>query len=143
MDTIDSHTVVNYNAIKAITKFLEYNRKLKLKDSALELFKEIINDIRKTNSKDRLKEIEILQTELLEEKERLKSIDTKYADGELSSEDFQRMKSNIAIRRDKTNTILESLNLQNTSIGQKLEHAFNVIRNILEILSSGRVEHKI
>jgi hypothetical protein len=63
MDTIDSHTVVNYNAIKAITKFLEYNRKLKLKDSALELFKEIINDIRKTNSKDRLKEIEILQTE--------------------------------------------------------------------------------
>jgi len=64
-------------------------------------------------------------------------------DGELSSEDYQRMKSNISKRRDKTNTKLESLNPQNTSIGQKLEHVFNVIRNMPEILSSGRMEHKI
>ncbi len=64
-------------------------------------------------------------------------------DGKLSSEDYQRMKSNINKRIDGLNTKLESLNPQNTSIGQKLEHAFNVIRNMPEILSSGRVEHKI
>ena len=47
------------------------------------------------------------------------------------------------MRIDKTNTKLESLNPRNTSIGQKLEHAFNVIRNMPEILTSGRVEHKV
>lgn len=133
----------NYSAIKPNTKFIEYIRKLKPKNSALELYEEIINDLRKTNSKDRLKEIKTVQIELLKEKERLESIDTKYMDGDLSSEDYQRMKSNITKRRDKTNTKLESLNPQNTSIGQKLEHAFNVIRNMDKILSSGRVEHKI
>lgn len=60
-----------------------------------------------------------------------------------SSEDFQRMKSNITNRRDKINYKLESLNPQNTSIGLKLEHVFNVIRNMPEILSQGRIEHKI
>ena len=64
-------------------------------------------------------------------------------DGKLCSEDYQRMKSNITKRRDKTNTKLESLDPRNTSVGQKLEHALNVIRNMPEILSSGRLEHKI
>ena len=133
----------NYSAIKANTKFIEYIRKLKPKDSTLELYEEIVNDLRKTNSKDRLKEIKTLQTELLKEEERLESIDVKFVDDELSSEDYQRMKSNITKRRNRTNTKMESLNPQNTSVGQKLDHAFNVIRNMPEILSSGRVEHKI
>jgi site-specific DNA recombinase len=81
-----------------------------------------------------------LQNELLKEEMRLESIDVKFMDGELSSEDHQRMKSNITKRRDRINTKLES---QNTSVGQKLEHAFNVIRNMPDILSSGQVEHKI
>jgi hypothetical protein len=42
-------------------------------------------------------------------------------DGELSSEDYKRMKRNITKRIDKTNTQVEAHNPQNTNIGQKLE----------------------
>ena len=80
---------------------------------------------------------------MLKEKERLESIDVKSCDAKMMVAGYHRMTGNITKRRDKTTTKLESLNPQNASTGQKLEHAFNVTRNMPEILFSGRLEHKI
>lgn len=133
----------NYSAVKANNKFIEYIRKLKPKDSALALYDEIINDLKQDKSKDRNNELRNLQNDLLKESDRMDSIDLKLMDGEISSEDHQRMKSAIEKRREGINAKLESINPQDSDVGKKLEHAFNVIKNMPEILSSGRVEHKI
>lgn len=71
------------------------------------------------------------------------SIDTKLMDGEISPEDHQRRKKSIEVRRENVNVKLTSLRPQNIDVEKKLEHAIIVIRNMDEILSSGRMEHKI
>lgn len=133
----------NYSAVKANNKFIKYIRELIPKHSALALYEEILNDLRKENNIDKTREIKKLQRELLTENNRIESIDIKLMDSELSSEDHQRMKRNIDLRIDKINTRLDSLNFNYSDMAVKLEHAINVIKNMPEILSSGRVEHKI
>lgn len=61
----------NYNANKANNRFVEYIKKLKPKHSALALYEEIVSDLRKENSRDKILEIRKLQNELLREKVRL------------------------------------------------------------------------
>jgi site-specific DNA recombinase len=64
-------------------------------------------------------------------------------DGDINPEDHQRMKYCIEVRRENVNTKLASLKPQNVDIEKKSGLAINVIRNMNEILSTARVEHKI
>jgi DNA invertase Pin-like site-specific DNA recombinase/phage FluMu protein Com len=133
----------NSSAIKANQKFVEYIRQLKLKESALALYEEILKDSKKERTAEVNKEINKLQSELLVEDSRLDSIDTKLMDGEISPEDHQRMKKGIEVRLGKINFKLTSFKAQNVEVERKLVHAINVIRNMDEILFSARVENKI
>jgi len=133
----------NLNATKANRKFIEYIRQIKPKESVLTLYEEILNDLKKEKRADISKEIEKLKRDLMIEDQRLESIDIKLMDGDISPADHQRMKNSIEVRKEKVNIQLASLRPQNIDVKKKLWHAFNVIRNMDEILSSGRAEHKI
>jgi DNA invertase Pin-like site-specific DNA recombinase/phage FluMu protein Com len=133
----------NASAIKANSNFIEYVRQLKPKESALALYEEILADMKKGKVADKNKELQLLHDELMVENQRLNSIDIKLIDGDISSEDYQRMKSNIESRKENISTKITSLRPHNSDFEKQLRHAVNVIRNMDVILSSGRVEHKI
>ena len=133
----------NYSAIKANEKFVKYVRQLIPNDSVLELYKEIIKDLKKENKSEIMKEISQLEKDLITEEERLVSTDTKLMDGQISGEDHRRMKKSIEVRKDKINTRLTSLQPHNLDLENKLEYAINVIMNMDVILSKGKAEHKI
>ena len=133
----------NLSAIKANRKFVEYIRQLKPKESALALYEEILKDSKKERTAAINTEIKKLQNELLVEDGRLVSIDTKLMDGDINTEDYQRMKISIEIRRENVNAKLASFRSQNVEIEKKLGHAINVIRSMDEILSLASVNHKI
>ena len=123
-----------HKANKANAKFIEYIQKLKPKNSTLVLFNETINDLRKHNNNGRLQEIPTVQKELLIEEGRLDSIDYKFMDGELSSKDFQRMKSTINRRRDGIMNKLELLNPQNTNELEQKKRKIQIKYPILPFL---------
>ena len=133
----------NFNATKANSKFIEYVRQLKPKESVLTLYEEILDDLKKEKRADIVKEIEKLKRDLIIEDQRLESIDIQLCDHAISPAVHQRLQNSIEARKEKINSHLASLMPQNIDVEKKLGYAFNVIRNMDEILSSGRVEHKI
>ncbi len=133
----------NSNATNANRKFVEYIRQLKPKESVLALSEEILNDMKKERRADITKEIEKLKGDLIIEDQRLEYIDIRLMDGDINPADFQRMKNSIEIRKGKVKMHLASLRPQNIDVEKKLGHAINVIRNMDEVLASGRAEHKI
>lgn len=133
----------NYSAIKANEKFVKYVKQLIPNDSILELYKEIIKDLKKENKSEILKEISQLEKELIIEEKRLVSTDIKYLDDKIKEEDYKRMKNNIEERKGNINKRLTLLHPCNSDLENKLEYAIDVIRNMDVILSTGKAEHKI
>ena len=133
----------NYSAIKANEKFVKYVKQLIPNDSILELYKEIIKDLKKENKSEILKEISKLKNDLTTEENRLVSIDTNFMDGKISGEDYMRMKASIDERKFNINSRLTLLQPGNSDLENKFDYAIDVIRNMDVILSTGKTEHKI
>ena len=133
----------NYSAIKANEKFVKYVKQLIPNDSILELYKEIIKDLKNENKSEILKEISKLKNDLTTEENRLLSIDTNFMDGKISGEDYMRMKASIDERKFNINSRLTLLQPGNSDLENKFDYAIDVIRNMDVILSTGKAEHKI
>ena len=124
--------------------FARYVSCLKPNQVVLDLYKEVLNDIRLEDNKERNAEISKLKEDLSQINKRANVLEDKYLDGEIEKSSYQGIKE----RLDKeSNTIegrittLESLNRAN--IEPKLDYAINLISNLGEFFRNGLTETKI
>ena len=124
--------------------FAHYLSVLKPYDTVLDLYKEILNDIRKEDRVEQIRRTERLKNELNTVIKRMDSVQDKYIDGELDKLSYNRLMerySNEAESLQERIALVETPN--NVKVEPKLGYAISLISNIDRFILDAPVSLKI
>ncbi len=124
--------------------FAKYVSCLKPNTVVLDLYKEVLNDIRLEGNKERKAGIRKLQEELSKISKRMHSLENKFLDGDIDNSSYQGMKErleNEVNNFEEQITALETLN--RAVVEPKLDYAINLISNLEEFFRNGSTVAKI
>ena len=124
--------------------FVDYVSGLRPNEAVMQLYYEVLNDLRKENARDIRSAVDKLDGEIHELNERLDKIEDKYVDGEIDKNDFTRMtnrvKRQMKILEDRKE-LLETLN--RSKVEPKLKYSMSLIDNIDKLFKYAPAEAKI
>ncbi len=124
--------------------FAQYLAQLKPNKAVLELYNEVLKDLRMESKQDKRKMVSKLQDEIYTFTKRQNNAEDKYMDGEITKEQynqmFERFNREIAERQERIN-ILTTENRKN--IEPQLAYAICLINNIDTYIRTAPVEVKI
>ena len=110
----------------------------------MQLYKEVLLDLRKDNARDIRAMIDGIDKDILEINERMDKIEDKYLDGEIDNDAYNRM---IARQKNQLNTLSSRRELLETSNREKIEpqlkYSINLIDNIDRFFQYAPAEAKI
>lgn len=134
---------VRVNADEVNSAFVHYVSGLRPNEAVLQLYYEVLNDLRKENARDIRMMIDKLDSEMYEINERMNKIEDKYLDGELGKDDYNRMinrqKGQLKVLGDRK----ELLETQNRGkIEPQLRYSMSLIDNIDKFFQYAPVEAK-
>ena len=124
--------------------FVHYLSVLKPYDTILELYKEILQDIRKGDRVEQIRRIEHLKSELSAVTKRINSVQDKYIDGELDKVSYNRLLERYSNEADSLKeriALVETPN--NVKVEPKLGYAISLISNIDRFILDAPVSLKI
>ena len=140
----NEHKHCNFNAIQANDEFVRYVSGLIPNDVVLELYHEILKDIRHTNNASREKEIDKLKAEISQLQARINNAEDKYLDGAVSNEMYSRMveryQNDIATKKSQIENIQT---LIRGNIEPKLKYSIDLISNLKGLFQDGHTDTKI
>ena len=132
------------SADKVNSKFIEYIHSLRPKDSTIDLYMNIVNDLRKDELQEVNNEIKKLRNELTEIERKIDQIDDRYLDGRMCDEDYHRMLNRQKTNKQKIQDRIDILKTPNcTKIEPQLKYAISLIDNIDTFFSMAPTEAKI
>lgn len=124
--------------------FARFLDNLKPNDVVLDLYEEILNDVRGEEQKERDKNVLQLNKQIQLLESRLGIIDDKFIDGDIDGDDYLRMKNRVCDEMKSLEKQRETLSaLNREDIKPKLRYAINLIANLGDFFRYGRVEDKI
>ncbi len=137
------HKHINVRADVTNDGFVRYVSKLKPNKAVLELYNEILQDIRGERVRDNHKQADKLQAEVSSIEERMNKINDLYFDGEISKADRD---SNIARHKERVERLKKQIAALRLSadmrIKDKLTYSINLISNLGKFFQSATCEVK-
>ena len=124
--------------------FASYVGGLTPRPEVLDLYTEVLKDIRKDDCRDISRQIEKLEDDIKQIKVRLDSLDDKFVDGDISREQYERMNQRYEQdKRDKSSEVELLKEAKRSKIEPKLEYAINLISNLKALVLEGATTTKI
>ena len=135
---------IRIRAEKANELFAQYTARLKPKKTVLDLYNEILKDLQSERKGESKKEMLSLQNELSAIQKRINSIEDKYADKEITQEQYDRMTKRYT---EEASTIQQQIEMRANpnrgNIEPKLNYSINLINNIDSYMRDAPVGVKI
>jgi len=122
--------------------FANYIDGLKPNEAVLNLYREILQDLRGEQSRERLKEAEALRKEVQEVEDKLNTLDDKWCRNEASDEDYKRISSRYKKQIEELQGKIGLLSKGTKEIGEKIDYSFNLLNNLKKIMIEGPVNLK-
>ena len=124
--------------------FVDYVSSLRPNEIVLNIYGDVLDDLRKENAKDIRAIIEQLEKEAYDINERMNSIEDKYLDEEIDKNDYNRMISRQKSKLRQIEDRKDMFETQNRArIEPQLKYAINLINNIDTFFQNAPAEHKI
>ena len=140
--TTGKHIRIKADALNSA--FVDYISSLRPNQAIMQLYKEVLLDLRKDNARDIRAMIDDIDKDILEINERMNKIEDKYLDGEIDNDAYNRM---IARQKNQLNTLSSRRELLETSNREKIEpqlkYSINLIDNIDRFFQYAPAEAKI
>ena len=134
---------VRVNADKVNKGFAEYVSGLIPNETVLNLYNEILEELREKSNKSQKDELRRLQDEATQLEKRLCDIEDKFIDGDIDKDTFNRMKTRtekeIATIQRKIDTVQSS----KKNLAPQLNYSFSLLSNIDRVLLEAPVETKV
>ena len=124
-------------------EFVKYVGTLKPNETVLQLYEQILADIRDEGNKDKKNEIVRLKKELSEQEKLVESVEDKYFSNEIDSNVYQKMLKRYNGVIESLKSKIEMLAGTITNIEPKLKYSISLINNIDTFISDAPVEVKI
>ena len=126
------------------TAFVDYISSLRPNEAIMQLYLEVMNDLRKENARDIRAVIDKLDTDIYEINERMNKIEDKYLDGEIDIDTYNRMinrqKQQLKAAGDRKE-LLETPN--RGKIEPQLRYSISLIDNIDKFFQHAPADAKI
>ncbi len=126
------------------TAFVDYISSLRPNEAIMQLYLEVMNDLRKENARDIRAVIDKLDTDIYEINERMNKIEDKYLDGEIDIDTYNRMinrqKQQLKAAGDRKE-LLETPN--RGKIEPQLRYSISLIDNIDKFFQYAPADAKI
>ena len=122
--------------------FANYVDGLKPNEVVLNLYKEILQDLRGEQGREKLKEAEALRKKVQEYEEMLQALDDKYCRNRVSDDNYDRMSINYKKRIDELQQKIMLLSKGSKEMGEKIDYSLNLLNNLRKIMIDGPVKLK-
>ena len=122
--------------------FANYIDGLKPNDAVMTLYREILQDLRGEEGRERLKEAEALRKEVREVEAMRDTLDDKLCKGTISDENYERISNRYNQRIDELRQKITLLSKGTKEIGEKIDYSFNLLSNLKNIMIDGPVKLK-
>ncbi len=140
----DSSKHIRVRANEVNDNFIRYVSQLKPRKEVLELYKEILIDIHSKSEKEKMKEIELLNEELMKINVKRAKVEDMYIEGDIDKEDYTNIKSRLKIEVEKIKQKIELIkNVEYSDIKKKLHYSIELLDNIGEFIKNAPVAIKI
>lgn len=140
--TTGKHIRIKADALNSA--FVDYISSLRPNQAIMQLYKEVLLDLRKDNARDIRTMIDAIDKDILAVNERMNKIEDKYLDGEIDNDAYNRMtmrqKSELKVLESKRE-LLETSNRE--KIEPQLKYSINLIDNIDRFFQYAPAEAKI
>ena len=124
--------------------FVDYVGGLRPNGAIMQLYYEVLNDLRKENTRDIRAMVDKLDKEIYELNERLDKIEDKYLDGDIDKNDYTRMTNRVKQQMKTIEDRKELLETPNRgAVEPKLKYSINLIDNIDKFFKYAPAEAKI
>ena len=140
--TTGKHLRMSANTVN--TAFIDYVSGLRPNEAIMQLYYEVLNDLRKQNARDIRTVIDKLDGEIREINERMNKIEDKYLDGEIDKEAYNRMINRQKAQLKSIEDRRELLETPNRGqIEPQLKYSMSLIDNIDKFFMYAPAEDKI
>ncbi|MBR6892357.1 MAG: recombinase family protein [Bacteroidaceae bacterium] len=123
-------------------KFASWVGGLKPNKEVLELYTEILQELRGEHKKDRQREVEALRKEIEKVNERLAKADEKYLEGNLNAENYNRITENCKKQIQEIQERIELLQTDTIGLKDKIDYSMNIIANLGLFMKNAPVKTK-
>ena len=123
-------------------KFADWIGGLKPNKEVLDLYIEILQDLRGEHKQNRQKEAEDLHKEIEKVKERLNNADIKYCEGNLKEENYNRITDNCEKQIQELQGRIELLQNDTQGLKDKIDYSVNIIANLRNFMIDAPVKVK-
>ena len=96
----------------------------------LDLYTEVLQDLRGEHKQDRQKEVDALCKEIEKVKERLNNADIKYCEGNLKEENYNRITENCEKQIQELQERIDLLQTDTKGLKDKIDYSVNIIANL-------------
>ena len=134
---------IRVSADKVNKGFASYISTLIPNETVIDLYQEILNEMRQNNSKGRQEELKRLKGELTALEQRLDSIEDKYLDGDIDKDSFNRMKKRTQSNITEIQGKIELLQSSKQNVTPQLSYCISLLSNLDRVFLEAPIEAKI
>ena len=140
----NEHKHMNVRAEKVNEGFIEFLSGLKPNNDVMDLYNEILQDIRGEKVQENEQKINALKAEITQLSQRAEKVKDLFYDGEIAKQEKEEAIERITNQIKAMKTQIEALELGNNSpIREKLDYSINLIANLSNFVSQAPTEVKI
>ena len=123
-------------------KFANWVGGLRPNQEVLDLYLEVLQDLRGEHKQDIQKEVEALRKEIEKVKERLTKADERFLEGYLQDEDYSRITENCKKQIQDLQGRIELLQTDTKRLKEKIDYSVNIIANLRNFMIDAPVKVK-
>ena len=123
-------------------KFADWVGGLKPNKEVLDLYTEVLQDLRGEHKQDVQREVEALRKEIEKVKERLAKADEKFLEGNLNDENYNRITENCEKQIQELQGRIELLQSDTKGLKDKIDYSVNIIANLGLFMKNAPVKTK-
>lgn len=122
--------------------FAHYVGCLKPNETVLNLYREILQDLRNEHNKDSLREVEAHRKEIHKKEDMLNALDEKLCCGTIKDEDYNRIAGRFKSQIEELQQKVSLMTNRGQGVGEKIDYSVNIINNLAKIMMEANVEVK-
>ena len=123
-------------------KFANWVGGLRPNQEVLDLYLEVLQDLRGEHKQDIQKEVEALRKDIEKVKERLTKADERFLEGNLKDEDYSRITENCKNQIQDLQGRIELLQTDTKGLKEKIDYSVNIIANLRNFMMDAPVKVK-
>ena len=123
-------------------KFANWVGGLRPNQEVLDLYLEVLQDLRGEHKQDIQKEVEALRKDIEKVKERLIKADERFLEGNLKDEDYSRITENCKKQIQDLQGRIELLQTDTKGLKEKIDYSVNIIANLRNFMMDAPVKVK-